>query len=190
MTIEQVIEGLLALPKRAIIHIWHIQKDTYRGIKASVLHLCESVMLVIHPTNESSLLRNTESTYATSTTSILKSTDVFLAIKKLEKILEQRNLNGLEKSLGITKEGVMRLIWLLEGVRHTRNGSGVYSSETISLVKSALLKERILKQTTFRYDFQQLWTKKKSQPTKRRWLVNGYGIRKMDAHSVVNATAI
>lgn len=126
--------------------------------------------------------------YAPGIIGTLKSMAGFFQTKKQRGISKLLNLNGLANELGITKEGVIRLIWLLEDARSTNNGSEVYSSETILRVKNALLKERILKQTTTRLDSPLLWMKKESQPTSRRWCVKDYGIKIMVEPYVKSAT--
>lgn len=181
--IEQAIEGLIAFPKRATIKVWY-------GIKVSGLRLYGVVKRVVDRIRGYSNQENMASTYAISTITTLQPMDVFLAIKKLEKNLEHLNLSGLANDLGITKEGVMRLIWLCADARNINNGSEPFSSEMISLVKNAVLRERILKLTTIPLDSQRLWMKKESEPTKMQWRVNGYGIQKMGAHYVGSATAI
>lgn len=189
---ENAIKLFTLLPKGGTILLWVVEKAKLLGIKGSVLNRLENVMLVELLTREFLWPKSMDSMSVTSTIGTLKATDVFLAEKNLNKILKQLNLNGLAKELGITKEGVQRLIWLLGDVQNIRNGSGIYSSETILLVKNALQKERILKQTITPLDSQLLWMKKESLPTNRRWRVNDYGIKTMDGHfvgSVIEVTA-
>ena len=119
-----------------------------------------------------------------------KNTEESSVTKKHNNVSKPLNLNGLANTLGITKEGVTRLIWLLEDARSIKDGSGQYSSETISLVKNALLKERILKQTTSLLDSPLSWTKKESQHTSKQWRVKDYGIKTMDAPFVVNVIGV
>lgn len=177
------------LPKRATILLWILLKDTFRGIKESVLNRYEDAIFA-RAFQKSISTQNLESSSVVSTIGMLKNMDVSYLITKLRKDLELHNLDGLARELGITKEGVRRLIWSLGAVLGTKNGSEIYSSETILLVKNALQKERILKQTITLLDFQPLLTKKILVPMNKQWRVNGYGIKVMDAPCVVNAIAI
>jgi len=190
MTIEQAIEKMIQLPKRATIVLWLHLKGISRGIRGSELRRFVGVELAKRRAKEYFATTNMTSTSATDTTCNLKLTDIRSAIKKLDKDLERLNLDGLAKDLGITKEGAMRLIWLFADVRNTKDGSGKYSKETISLVKNAVLEERILKLTTIPSGFQPLLTKKKLRPTSKHWKMHGYGIRKMDERSAVNVTVV
>ena len=185
-----VVKILLAFPKGDTILLWLSKKVQSLGIKGKYITHANDVMLVALMVKTYSNPKNTTSSFATSTIGNLKSTDILSAMRKLEKNLEHLNLSGLANSLGTTKEGVQRLIWLLEDARNTNNGSEVYSSETISLVRNALLKERILKQTTILLDSPLSWTKKESLPTSRQWKMNDYGIKTMDEPFVVNVTGI
>lgn len=190
--IQKAIQGgwnyLIAIPKADTILIWLHQKAQYLGIKESVLNRLENVMLAAILAHASSLVKSTTTMSAINTTGISNSMDISLAIQRLQKNLKQLNLDGLAKSLGIIKESVTRLIWLLGDVRNTSNGSGLYSSEMTSLVRNAVLKERILKQTITPLDFQSSWTKKESEPTSKQWRVNDYGIKKMEGHFVGSVT--
>lgn len=167
--------------------LWLIKKAQSLGIKVSVLHRLENALLVDYLTRESISTKNTVTTSATNTTGILKSTDIFLAIQKLNKSLDNRNLNGLAKRLGITKEGVQRLIWLLGDVQNTRNGLGLSLSEMISLVRNAVLRERILKQTTTLLNTRLSLMKKELQLTRKQLIVPAYGIQKTGERYVGNA---
>lgn len=184
--ITKIKSYLKALPKRATIVIWLSLKDIFRGIKEKIGNLAESVIFVIAIQKYISI-KLSKPLYVASTTGTLKNTDVSLQMKKVVQTLKYLNLDGLANKLGITKEGVTRLIWLLGDARNTNNGSEPYSSEMILLVKNALLKERILKQTTFLLDSQPSLMKKESQHTSKHWNVKDYGIQRMVAHSVVNA---
>lgn len=188
--IKIAIEFLIELPKGDTIVLWLNKKARLLGIRESVMHHLESVMLVALLTKEFSKHESMGSTYVTATTTNLLSTEVFSQMNRLEKTLQHLNLSGLANRLGITKEGVTRLIWWLEGVLATRSGSERYSQEMITLVGNALLEERILKQTITQLDLQPLLTKKESQLTKQHLIAYGYGIQKMDAHYVVSATGI
>lgn len=170
------------------IDIWNKIKRKSRGIKENVLLRLGSARFVAYLTRGYSFSENSASTYATGTISSLRATDVSSAIQRLERTLESLNLNGLAKELGITKEGVQRLIWLLGDARSTRNGSGQYSRETISRVKSALLEERILKQTTILLDSQLSLMKKELEPTNQHWRVKDYGTSGMVEPFVNSAT--
>ena len=180
---------LIVLPKGATIVLWLCQKAQFLGIKVNALHRLENAMLVVCLMHEFTITQNLGSTLATGTTGILKSTDISLAIKKVNKILEHRSLSGLANDLGITKEGVQRLIWLLGDAQNTRNGSELSSSKMTSLVRNAILRERILKLTTIQFDLQPLLTKKELTPTSEQWRVNAYGIKRMGEPYVGNVTA-
>src|SRR3990167_1435892 len=139
--IKLAIEGgwkLKVLPKGDTIVLWLLQKVRFLGIKVGVLQQLESAIfarvLLRSISTGNSTLSSAEDTTGTSLNMA-----GFSQMKKLVKNLELPNLNGLAKELGITKEGVQRLIWLLGDVRNTKDGSGAYSSETISLVRSAVL---------------------------------------------------
>lgn len=135
-------------------------------------------------------IQKLEHWFAVNITGTSKSLEEYFLMKNVKKISKLLNLNGLANDLGITKEGVTRLIWLLDDVRNTKHGSEAYSSETISLVKNALLKERILKQTTTLLDLQPSLTKNESQPTSKEWTVKDYGIKTMEGHFVESAIEV
>jgi hypothetical protein len=149
------------------------------GTKEYKRNLLELVRYVARKVKGFFTIKKQAVSYATSTTSNSTNTVDFSAMKKLMQDLESHNLSGLANELGITKEGVHRLIKLLDGVPLTKNGSGQYSSETISLVRDAIQKERILKQTTIQFASPRLWTKTKSQPTSKHWKMNAYGTKVM-----------
>ncbi len=185
--IQKSIEGLKELPRYATIVIWLNIKAIYRGTKVKGLNLLENAMHVVGLTPVYSLHESSTTQSAINTTGTLN----YMVVSSLRKKLKQTpNVHSLAKDLGITKEGVHRLIWLLGDVRNTKNGSGQYSSETISLVRSALQKERILKQTTSQFATPLSLTKNESQLTNKDWGVKGYGISTMGEHYVVNATGI
>lgn len=164
--------------------------DKNHGTKEYKRNPLELVRYVVRKVRRFFTTRKQTDWSAINTTCTTADTVNLSQLKKLVSDLESRNLNGLANELGITKEGVHRLIKLLDGVQHTKNGSGQYSSETISLVKDAVLKERILKQTTIQFASPQLWTKIKSQPTSKHWKMNAYGMKVTDAPCVVNVTGI
>lgn len=191
--IELSIEGgwkLIALPKRGIIRGWYYLRGLYRGIKENVLLRLEIAKVVDALADASSERSLSGSTYVTGTHTTSKSTGESLLIRKLNRTLKPLNLDGLANDLGITREGVTRLIWLLGDARDTNNGLERYSKETIIRVKNALYEERILKQTTTPLDFQPSWTKSELLLTKKQWRASVYGIQRMVERSVVNATAI
>lgn len=179
----------LAIEKGVKLGLWVTKKVQFLGIKGNVLHRLENAMLVIYLTNESFITGSSAITLATGTSTNLKNSDVFLTIQKLKAISDDPNQNGLAKHLGITREGVQRLIWSLEGALNISNGSELSSLEMTSLVRNAVLKERILKQTTTLLNTQLSLTKKELKPTSRLWIVPAYGIQKMEGHYVGNVTA-
>lgn len=177
-------------PKGAIIRLWRSLKEIYLGIKEDVSLRLEVAKVVASLTTgypERSLITSTS---VTDTDGTLRSSAVCSAMQKLMNDYEHLNLNGLAEDLGITKEGVQRLIWLCADASDIKGGSRKYSPEMITHVRNALYAERILKQTTFRLASLQSWTKKELPLTKLQWLAPDYGIRTMGVPSVVNATAI
>jgi hypothetical protein len=179
--IKEAVEKIAAFPKRDIIRQW------FRGIKENVLRQYENVRLARLLTDVYSSTTGTSS--ATATTTTFDATAVSSAIQKLAADSEHLSQSGLAADLGITREGVQRLIWLCADAQDTSNGSKTYSEETITRVKNALYAERILKQTTFRFASPQSLMKNELLPTKQQWRVNGYGISPTVARSVVNAIA-
>lgn len=170
-----------------IEEIWLNIKALFRGIKVSLSHLYGNAKRAVSQIGRFFSGKNSASTYAVGTIGTLESSDILLVIKKLEQVLENPSLNGLAKDLGITKEGVLRLIWSLGGVQNIKDGSGAYSSEMISLVRNAVLKERISRQTISLLDLQPSLMKEESQLTNKQWRVNVYGTKIMAGHCAVNA---
>jgi hypothetical protein len=162
-----------------------IEVFSFRGIREKLLQYQKSVIFVIKLAVGFISIKDSVTTYATDTPTNLKYTDILSVMKKLEDTSE---INLLARELGITKEGVHRLIWLLGDVQNIKDGSGQYSSETISLVKNALLRERILRQTTIQLNFQPLWINTKLQPTNKHWIANNYGMKIMEGHFVASVT--
>lgn len=179
-----------ALPKRATIVICRLLKDLYLGTRGRGLHLFGRVLDADDQTVEFSNRKSTVSTSVTVTTGTLRCTDISYLMKRLNSDLSLLNPSGLADTLGITKEGATRLIWLCVDARNTSNGSSKYSAETILRARNALYVERILKQTTSPYALLPSWMKKELPPTKQPWYPTAYGIRTMVAPYVVNATAI
>lgn len=187
-TIKKAIEGLQDMPKGDTIEVCQEYMEN-RGTKAKKSNLKGSVISAKAILKSISILQSRAS-FARVIIGTLKNMGKFLLMRKSKKISEPLNLDGLANVLGITKGGVTRLIWLLEDVQNTKDGSGQYSSETISLARNALLKERILKQTTFPLDTPPLLKKNELQLTKEQWHVSDYGIKVMDAPYVGGVTEV
>lgn len=178
--IKKAIEGgWKELPKGDTIDLCQGYMES-RGIRVKNMPSQELVIFALANQKFTSI-KVLKSLFAQGITGILRNMVTFFQMKRLVKNLKLHNQNGLAEKLGITKGGVSRLIWLLDDVRNTKNGSGQFSSEMISLVRDALLKERILKQTTSLLDMQPSLTKNESQPTNKQWRVSGYGMKVMDA---------